>query len=129
MPKFELHLLAGALLSLVFYNQPVAGIALLLGSVFPDIDCRKSISHKSLLAVLAVMSMATLYQLGLEISILATIILVATFIWIMPKHRGWMHGIPGQLLFSAICFLATFNILVAVTAFIGTSLHRLMDGA
>lgn len=128
MPRFEIHLLSGAVAALLFHTHPAASAALLVGSVFPDIDSRKSITHHSLVLFLGVVVLTMLYPRGLLVSLLSTVGVIALFELLLPRHRDWLHGLPGQLLFSAICYTFTFDLLVGVTAFLGTSLHRLFDG-
>lgn len=127
MPGFKTHLLAGAVTALVFQQHPPMALAVVLGSVFPDIDSRDSITNRSAVLGLGVLSMALLYNHGLLVSILSTLVIVCAFLLFLPKHRHWMHKIWGQALFCVLCFLPTFDIRVALAGIIGTTLHRLLD--
>jgi hypothetical protein len=128
MPKFEIHILAGVLAALIFHNYPLAAIALIFGSIFPDIDCRKSITHRWFILGIGVISVIFLYPYGLLPSLIATLSITGAFLLLLPKHRNWLHKFWGQLLFGIICFVVTLDPLVAVAGIIGTTIHRILDG-
>ncbi len=127
MPGFNIHLLAGALLGLFFQSYPPAAMALVVGSVFPDIDSRKSITHRSILLSLGVLSIAVLHPYGLLVSVIATLGIVGAFLFFLPKHRQWLHKLWGQLLFGTVCFLTTLDPWAALAGILGTTIHRLLD--
>lgn len=127
MPKFEIHLLAGAIVAFFIQKHPAAAISFLLGSVFPDIDNRKSITHRTAVLFISIIALAVLYQKGLVIAVSGSIILALFFQLVLPRHRGWMHKFWGQILFGMICFLMTLDPLVAIAGVIGTSIHRILD--
>ena len=129
MPGFNVHFLAGALVALVFQSYPAVAFAILFGSVFPDIDSRDSITNRSVLLALGVLSMAVLYPHGLLVSVLATIGIVGVFLVLLPTHRGWLHRFSGQLLFGTICYLVTLDPRVFLAGILGTTIHRLLDRA
>ena len=128
MPGFEMHLIAGALGALLMQGYPRAALALLVGSVFPDIDSRSSVTHRLSLISLGVFSMILLYPHGLLASVAATLAITGAFLLLLPKHRNWLHKTKGQLLFSLLCFVLTFDLLVAFSGIIGTTIHRILDG-
>lgn len=127
MPGFNTHLLAGALVGLFFQNNPPIAIAVVAGSIFPDVDSRESITHHGLLISLGVLSMAVLYPYGLLLSIITTLSITCAFLLLLPKHRQWLHKLWGQLLFGTTCFLITFDPMVALAGILGTTIHRLLD--
>jgi hypothetical protein len=127
MPGFEIHLLSGAVGALLLQNHPIAALALLIGSVFPDIDSKTSVPRRWIIFGLGIFLMVILYPLGLLTSITLTLLLLGLFVLLLPKHRKWMHKIQGQLLFATFCLLITSDFLVMFAAIIGTTLHRILD--
>ena len=127
MPGFLTHLLSGVIIAALVRADPASSLAIIVGAVFPDIDAKNSIPHKTLLLLAGVGAVAWFRRASLMVALSAGIAAALLIeVW-TPKHRGWLHGLRGQLLFSTLCYLLTLNPASAVGGLIGTTLHRILD--
>lgn len=126
MGNFKEHLLFGLLLAVTIYysfdshlalsslEKSIAAILVLIGSVLPDIDHKKSYVFRATLATLSI-STATLtfFLVSSDIQIrfaIAVTIFLITYIsisMIKMKHRGFTHTITFTLILTATSTVLT----------------------
>jgi membrane-bound metal-dependent hydrolase YbcI (DUF457 family) len=145
MPGYKTHLLGGILLgisllvifratgSIAASELPELFCALLLGSLFPDIDTR-SMGRRfgTLILLLIAASAAALSYLLIAYGIIAFLVLL-----IMQPHRGITHRVAPWLLVCAgtVCMIALFSFpcsrrMLHALIFFGVGLfsHLVLDG-
>ncbi len=159
MSNAQVHIAAGTLVSLilafVFYNFIHIGLLVVIlgiiigivSSEFPDIDHPKALPRKILRGIMPAIVLFTFLYLffkwrmwvrgfwKISLFLAAPVVILATYEYFIPKHRGATHKWPGlavvvalAFLLSTIAGLSVVNVLVISTfAVLGFSTHILLD--
>jgi hypothetical protein len=169
MPSWRFHISVGFILAALMiyglaitvhsidldYPNPVlvffwlhAGFILLMGSLMPDFDYRKTKIRYSLGPVLGIYILGSyLYlnrhePLDINPAFLATLLLLAIILPLLAglvipfKHHGKMHSISAALIFSIVWFslgLVIYNLslpsagIIAMFGFVGYLSHLVLD--
>ncbi|MFB6204554.1 MAG: metal-dependent hydrolase [Candidatus Nanohaloarchaea archaeon] len=127
------------LLDFRVYEMVASSIALVVGSVLPDIDHKNSYVHRaakaflSLGTALSVILFAPL-PIHLRFSAAAAVFLLVyvTFSHLRLRHRGFAHSITFGLMVTAVLVLGSaytlFTPVPGLAAGIGLASHLLLDG-
>ncbi|MFB6207816.1 MAG: metal-dependent hydrolase [Candidatus Nanohaloarchaea archaeon] len=121
------------------YEMAAASLALIIGSILPDIDHKNSYVHRaakaflSLGLALGVMLLVPL-PVHLRFSLAAAVFLLVyvTVSHMKMRHRGFAHSVTFCLMVTAITVVgsayAMYSPLPGIAAGIGMGSHLLLDG-
>lgn len=129
--------MAKDLFSLNIFESSVSVMAVLVGSIFPDIDHKNSYIHRSVKAFASILASMAVFLLPLELQLryfLAVTVLVGVYYAISRldiRHRGFAHSISfctiTASLFTIFTVLSMGSALPGIALGIGLLSHLLLD--
>lgn len=127
------------LLDFQAYEMVAASLALIVGSVLPDIDHKKSYVHRAAKAFLSLglavaVVLLTPLPLHLRFSAAAAVFLLVyvTVSHMKMRHRGFAHSVTFCLMVTAVMVVGSaytmYSAVPGLAAGIGMGSHLLLDG-